>query len=161
MEDGTVDEEASERPAAVSRPQLGERGELAQIGLALHGEHPLELLRAEPRGGEQLEEEVVAVAGLADERRLEPALELLPARGGHAVDRLVGPRRLGHMATRDEPFADEPVEHLIDVAEVELAPLRADAFLEARLELVAMALAAGEEREHGVVDRHRRDPTRA
>src|SRR5204863_10172085 len=94
-------------------------------------------------------------AAAADERRLEPALELGAAGVGEPVVDPIGPVRLRDGAPRDEPVADEPVEDLVQVADVELAPLRPDRLFEGGFEFIAVARLLREKREHCVMNRHR------
>jgi hypothetical protein len=76
----------------------------------------------------------------------EPVLQLLASGGGDAIDVFVGPIFLLDLAFGDEPVADEPVEHLIEVADVEVAPLRPDGLPELRSQLVAVRLTTFEQR---------------
>ena len=128
MEDGRLDQEVNQRLFPVTRPQLSERRELLEVGLALDADDLCQ--GAESRCGEELEEEVVAVPALANERTLQPALELLPSRPRQPVDRLVRSRFLRNDPLLDEVIALEAIEDLVQVADVELAPLRADGSLE-------------------------------
>jgi hypothetical protein len=133
--------------------ELAECGQFAQICLALYADEPLNGVRPELGGAEQLEEELVAV-GRPDERRLKPAFELRVSGAGEAIDDSVGPVGLRDDALGDERVALEPIEHLVEVTDVELAPLWPDRLLETGLQLIAVARAVGEEGEDGVVDRH-------
>src|SRR5699024_996252 len=131
--------------------------QLAEQAAALAGEHGAQRAGARAGRGDQLEVELVAVAGRGRRRLREPALELLAPRVGDRVDDAVGPARLRLGAGDDAvPFALETLEHLVEVADVERAPLRPGRSLECALELVPVALAAGEQGEDGVVERHRR-----
>lgn len=150
--DRRVDEERDERLVTVLVVQVGERGEFAEVSITLDPEYVVEAIAAEPRGGEELEEEVVAVAGLAHKRAAEPGVELGTARVGESVEILVRPVGLRDLALGGEAVADEAVEDLVKVADVEVAPLGADSVAEFSAQLVAVAFAFGEESEDRVVD---------
>ena len=89
-------------------------------------------------GGHDLEDEVVAVAAGGDGRLGEPAAELGPAGRGEAVDDPVGLDLLRLALGVDQAVAGEPVEDLVQVADVQPAPLVTDGLLEAGFQLVAV-----------------------
>lgn len=132
--------------------QLTERRELSEVGVSLCPGHLLEVAAAESESGEELQEGVVPVTGLSDEGRLEPSCQFLRSSGRQLVNGPVGAVGLAHPSARDESIAKQSLEHLVEMANVELAPLRPDRLLEALFELVAVALALGEQSEDGVLN---------
>jgi hypothetical protein len=155
VKDRGFDQETDERFAGVGVSKLGEALELVEVRLALGAEHLVEGARPEAGGSEQLEEEVVSVARLADERGRQPVVEFVAAVIGEPVEDAVGAARLSDAVGGDEAVADEAVEHLVEVADVEATPLRPDRFLELAAQDIAVAFALREKRKHGVLDRHR------
>jgi hypothetical protein len=105
-------------------------------------------------GGHDLEEEVVAVAAGRDGGLGEPAVEFGASGRGEAVDDAVGLDLLGLALGVDEAVAGEPVEYLVQVADVQPAPLVADGLLEAGLELVAVGWPVRQQGQYGVVQGH-------
>ena len=89
-------------------------------------------------GGHDLEEEVVAVAAGGDGWLGEPAVEFGAAGRGEAVDDAVGLDLLRLSLGLDQAVPGEPVEYLVQVADVQPAPLVADGLLEAAFQLVAV-----------------------
>lgn len=154
MGDGGLDQEANDRVGFMLGTQLRERAQLVGVGLSLGRDHPLERAASEAGGGGELEEEVVAVSGLANEWCLEPRVELAATGVCQAVDDPIGPSRLADATSRDQPLSGEPVEHLVEVADREVAPLRPDRLLELLAQLVAVALTIGEQGEDGVLNWH-------
>ena len=73
-------------------------------------------------GGHDLEEEVVAVAAGGDGGLGEPAVEFGAAGRGEAMDDAVGFDLLGPALGVDQAVAGEPVEDLVEVADVQPAP---------------------------------------
>lgn len=150
--DRRVDKERDERLVTVLVVQVREGGEFAKVSITLDSEYLVEAIAAESRGGEQLEEEVIAVTGLANKRGSQPRIELGSAGLGESVEVLVGPVGLRDFVLGGEAVADQAVEDLVEVADVEVAPLGTDSVAELSAQLVAVAFAFGEQGEDRVVD---------
>jgi len=105
-------------------------------------------------GGHDLEEEVVAVAAGGDGGLGEPAAEFGAAGRGEAVDDAVGLDLLRLALRVDQAVAGEPVEYLVQVADVQPASLVADGLLEAGLELIAMGGLGREQSQDRVMQGH-------
>lgn len=131
---------------------MRERRELGKVGLALLAQDTFQLAAPEARGRGELEKEVVAVAAGAYEGRLEPFVELVAAGAGDSIDDLVGAPLLLHLAFRYQAVSNKPFEHLVEVADVEVSPLRSNELLELRPQFVAVRLALVEERQNRMVD---------
>jgi hypothetical protein len=72
VKDRRFDEERDQWFVAMAASEFCERGEFGQVDLASDAKGGGERVGAEPCGGEQLQEEVVAVAALADVRCFQP-----------------------------------------------------------------------------------------
>jgi len=89
-----------------------------------------------------------------DGRLGEPAVELGAARRGQAVDHPVRLDLLRLALRLDQAVTGQPVEHLVQVADVQPAPLVADGLLEAALELVAVGWLGRKQGQDRVVEGH-------
>ena len=105
-------------------------------------------------GGHDLEEEVVAVAAGGDGRLAEPAVELGAAGRGEVVDDAVGLDLLRLALGVDQAVTGEPLEYLVEVADVQPAPLIADGLLEAAFQLVAVGRLGREQGQDRVMQGH-------
>ena len=104
-------------------------------------------------GGDELEEEVIAVAVISRDGGREPGPQFSQAGGGDVVDGAVRAPGLGDGLGFDQLVAVKPVKHLVQVADIE-APLRADHIRKSGLQVVAVAGAVGEKGEDSVLQRH-------
>jgi hypothetical protein len=86
-------------------------------------------------GRHQLEEEVVAVAAGGHARLVQPAIEFRPSGLSDPVDQPVRLDRLRLALRLDQAVAGQAVEDLVEVPDVQPAPLLADRLLEAALQL--------------------------
>lgn len=154
MKGGGVDQQPDKRLLSVAVAEIGKGLELVEVRLTLYVEHLRERFSTESRSGEQLQEEVIAVSGLAHKRRREPYLELATTGVRQPVENPV--RSAGLFDTRcgDQAVTDEPIEHLVEVTDVEAAPLWPDSRFELGPEDIAITLSSGEQSEHGVLDGH-------
>ena len=149
MQGGALDDEARRRVVVAVGQHALELAQRAQVGGALAGDQIGGVGQPELLGEEELHEEVVAQArgGAGD---AEPLLQRTPSRVGEPVDALVGPAVLGDRVVLDELVAREALERDVDLARVERLDHRAEALLQAALDLVPVRRGVGEEREHRI-----------
>ena len=134
---------------------LGQRVQLPQQVLALPAQHAVEHITvAGLHRGHQLQEEVVAVAALARGRLGQPPVQLGPPGRRQPVDDAVWLDRLRLALGVDQAIPAQPVQDLIEVPDVQPAPLVADRLLEAALQLIAVGRLLGKQRKNRVVQGH-------
>jgi hypothetical protein len=158
---GGLDEQVDERLVAMLEAELPERGEFSQVRLSLHAHDYLELAGTAAGGGKELEEEVVSVTALADERSREPALELIAASAREAIDVLVRAVALRYHCPPHQPIANEALEYLVQVSNVQLSPLRPNRLLKLCPQFVSVAWSFSEECQHRMLDRQPFPPLRS
>ena len=105
-------------------------------------------------GRHQLEEEVVAVTAQPSARLAQPAVQLGPAGRCQVMDNPVWLYRLRLALGLDEFVPAQPVKDLIEMPDVQPAPLISDGLLEAALQFVSVRWLAGQQRQDRVMQRH-------
>ena len=105
-------------------------------------------------GRHQLEEEVVAVTAPPSARLAQPAVQLGPAGRGQVMDDPVWLYWLRLALGLDEFVPAQPVQDLIEMPDVQPAPLISDGLLEAALQFVSVRWLAGQQRQDRVMQRH-------
>ena len=135
--------------------RVGQGVQLPQQVCALPAEHGGQRRRVTGAdGGHDFEEEVVAVAAGGDGWLVEPAVEFGAAGRGQAVDDAVGLDLLRLALGVDQAVAGEPVEDLVEVADVQPAPLVADGLIEAGFQLVAVGGLGRQQGQYRVLQGH-------
>jgi hypothetical protein len=161
MQDGRLDQQSDQRIAPMMRAQSSKRSKFRHVCLSLHSGDVLESPGSELGRGEDLQEQLVTVAALPDERARKPGVEFSLAPCRQTVVDPVGAITLGDSSPGNEPIADESFEDLVEVPDVELTPLGPDRLLEGRFQLVPVTRTPCQHREHRVLDRHRPLPVPA
>ena len=137
------------------RPGVGQAAQLPEQVRALPGQHLTERYRvAHLYRRHDLEEEVVPVAAGPRGGLGQPAPELVQAGRGEPMYQPVRLDRLGLALRLDQAITAQPFQQLIQVPDVQPAPLVPHRLVEAALELVAMGRLDGQQRQHGVMKSH-------
>ena len=105
---------------------------------ALPAQHAVQRFRiTRLNGRHQLEEEVVAVTAQPSARLAQPAVQLGPAGRCQVMDDPIWLHWLRLALRLDEPVPAQPVKDLIEMPDVQPAPLISDGLLEAALQFSA------------------------
>ncbi|HET6551623.1 MAG TPA: ATP-binding cassette domain-containing protein [Solirubrobacter sp.] len=146
VQGGALGEQSGQR-VVLAPGEPSQRVQLDELGFTFSADDARQLVATSAGAGDQLEVKIVAVTGGGGRGRAEPLVQRGPSRVGDGVNEPVRPPRLG-LGTDDLDVAValEAVEHLVQVADVQRAPLRADTALERALELIAVTLTVGEQR---------------
>ena len=136
-------------------PGVGQAAQLPEQVRTLPGQHLAERCRVTHlRHRHDLEEEVVPVAAGPRAGLGQPAPQLVPAGRSEPVHQPVRLDRLGLALGLDQAIPAQAFQQLIQVPDVQPAPLVAYRLVEAALELVAMGRLDGQQRQHGVMKSH-------
>jgi hypothetical protein len=136
--------------------RLGQAVQLPEQVSALTAEDPVQKFGVTGlTGRHQLEEEVVAVTVQPRARLAQPAIQLGPAGRREAMDNPIGLHWLGLALRVDELVPVQPVKDLVEMPDVEPAPLISDCLFEAALQFVSVRWLVGKQRQDRVMQRHR------